>query len=513
MGTGKWEMGTKNPRPLVPVFRSHFPFPRSHVTALIVFLLATTVSQAHPVPRGAHGRKVTVHLDRAGVRVEYRLDADQWTVVFKDLPELLERGELGGLRKPAEFYTAYRKVMGPTLAEGLVATLDGKPLTFRPIDESRHEVVDNHLQCLFVYEAAWPFQPGAEHAFRFREANFLSDDEPGPLDLSLSDGPALRLLTRDEPDAQTKARPLIDRRPGDEARLRTLGATLRLLDDTAPADTTVSTPGPPAPAAGALRPAEAHAHEHSLLSLLDSSAGLAMLLLLSASFGAVHALTPGHGKAMVAAYLVGERGTAGHAVFLGLVTTITHTGSVLAVAALLPVLFPRAVPADVQRVLGAVGGLLVAGLGFWLLLTRAAGQPDHVHLPGTGHHHYHGPGGHDHHYHHPPAPADSKVSWWGLLVLGVSGGLVPCWDAIAMLGFAIASQQLALALPLLLAFSAGLAAVLVVLGLGVVYFKRFAAGRFGEGRLFRALPVLSAIAVTILGLWLTRASLAVPPAG
>src|SRR5262249_24675579 len=110
-------------------------------------------------------------------------------------------------------------------------------------------------------------------------------------------------------------------------------------------------------------------HAHSLLHLLlDTRRGLAVLLVLAAVFGAAHALTPGHGKTLVAAYLVGERGTVGHALLLGVITTLTHTGSVLLLAALLPVFFRRAAPEDIQAVLGLVGGLLIAGLGLWLLM-------------------------------------------------------------------------------------------------------------------------------------------------
>src|SRR5208283_36861 len=138
-------------------------------------------------------------------------------------------------------------------------------------------------------------------------------------------------------------------------------------------------------------------HKESLLALLlDSQRGFWVLLLLSACFGAVHALTPGHGKTLVAAYLVGERGTVWHALLLGVVTTLTHTGAVLALAACLMWFYPGAVPAQVQTVLGFGGGLLVAGLGFWLLLTRLAKRPDHFHFGGHGHHHH----GHDAgHYH------------------------------------------------------------------------------------------------------------------
>lgn len=87
-------------------------------------------------------------------------------------------------------------------------------------------------------------------------------------------------------------------------------------------------------------------------------------------------------------------------------------------------------------------------------------------------------------------------------MLGISGGIVPCWDAIAMLLFAISAQRLWLALPLLLAFSAGLAAVLIAIGIAVVYVKDFGGSRWGQSKLFQALPLVSAILITMMGLWL-----------
>jgi ABC-type nickel/cobalt efflux system permease component RcnA len=150
------------------------------------------------------------------------------------------------------------------------------------------------------------------------------------------------------------------------------------------------------------------------------------------------------------------------------------------------------------------------------LLRRVSGQADHFHLGDHSHHHYHDHAhashGHSHghadHYHDSQGhvhwlPAKTQpVSWWGLVILGVSGGIVPCWDAILMLLVAVSTNLLALALPMLLAFSAGLAGVLVMIGILVVRVKGFAGSRWGESRIFRALPVLSAALVTGLGLWL-----------
>ena len=94
---------------------------------------------------------------------------------------------------------------------------------------------------------------------------------------------------------------------------------------------------------------------------------------------------------------------------------------------------------------------------------------------------------------------------WELIALGVSGGIVPCWDAILLLGVAVSAQRLWLALPLLLAFSAGLASVLIAIGIGVVYARRWAGSRWGMSlgaSGVRALPILSAVVITVLGLWL-----------
>src|SRR5262249_31628975 len=236
---------------------------------------------------------------------------------------------------------------------------------------------------------------------------------------------------------------------------------------------------------------------------LDSPHGFGLLLLLAVGFGGAHALTPGHGKTLVAAYLVGERGTAWHAVVLGLVTTITHTGAGVLLSAGLVWLFPDAVAASIQTVLGFVGGLLIAGLGFWLLLRRVAGQVDHVHVGGVGH--THNPDG--------SVTVTTAPGWWGLILLGVSGGIIPCWDAIAMLGFAIAAQRLWLGLPLLIAFSAGLAGVLVAIGVMVVLAKNRLGRNWSDSPLWKALPILSAAVLVVMGLWLCRDSLLSPGPG
>jgi ABC-type nickel/cobalt efflux system permease component RcnA len=264
------------------------------------------------------------------------------------------------------------------------------------------------------------------------------------------------------------------------------------------------------------QPPTGHKEDTPLLDLFFSSDySVWLLVVLAVLFGAAHALTPGHGKTLMAAYLVGEQGTVAHALVLGLVTTLTHTGAVIIVAIAL-----RFVPReDILFALDSIKllfGLLIVGIGVWLLLCRLSGRADHVHI-GGGHHHHHHDHGHGHHHHHDNSNADhdhdehghvvprkpgERVSVWRLTVLGMQGGIVPCWDAIVMLFLAIAANLLWLALPLLLAFSAGLAGVLVLIGIAVVTVKQFAQSRWGENRLIKALPVVSACIVIGLGLWL-----------
>ncbi|HYN88510.1 MAG TPA: sulfite exporter TauE/SafE family protein [Ardenticatenaceae bacterium] len=201
--------------------------------------------------------------------------------------------------------------------------------------------------------------------------------------------------------------------------------------------------------------------------------------------GALHALTPGHGKTIVAAYLVGSRGTIAHAAFLGGVVTLTHTGSVLLLGLLALVASQLVVPSRLAPLLELASGLLIVALGLRLLWSRIQDRREHR--------------SHDHSHHH-HTPDTTGVSWSSLLTLGVSGGLVPCPDAIAILLIAVALQRILLGLLLIVAFSAGLAGVLIAIGVGLVVSKGVLARhmeRFEPAAQW--LPIVSAVVVTGLG--------------
>jgi len=236
---------------------------------------------------------------------------------------------------------------------------------------------------------------------------------------------------------------------------------------------------------------------------------IALALAVAAGLGAAHALEPGHGKTVVAAYLVGARGTAWHACVLGLMVTISHTAGVFLLGAVTLYASRYILPERLYPWLGVLSGLLIAALGFTLFLRRYAG---HAHGHAHGHHHGHSHHDHvhsqDHHHSHdhvhghphiPPTPGES-VTLSGLLALGVSGGIVPCPAALVVLLSAVSLNRIGFGLVLIVAFSVGLAAVLIAIGLLMVYARRFMSRFQGEGPLItRWLPLTSAAVITLFG--------------
>ncbi len=240
----------------------------------------------------------------------------------------------------------------------------------------------------------------------------------------------------------------------------------------------------------------------------------ALLLALALAFGwgAAHAFTPGHGKTIVGAYLVGARGTTRHALFLGLTTTLTHTIGVF-ILGLITLFASRFIlPEQLYPWLSVASGALVVLLGFVLLRDRlGAWRHGRRHAQGQAHMHHdrdHTPL-HDHphddhdHSHLPPGADGDPVTWRNLLALGISGGLVPCPSALVVMLGAIALQRVGLGLVLIIAFSLGLAGVLTAIGVVFVHAGRLFERLPMRGRFLQALPVASAALVILVGLGIT----------
>ena len=218
-----------------------------------------------------------------------------------------------------------------------------------------------------------------------------------------------------------------------------------------------------------------------------SGEGVLLLMLLAAfGWGALHAVSPGHGKAMVAAYLVGTRGTARHALALGGTVTVTHTIGVFALGVVTLALSQYVLPEDLYPWLTLVSGVMVLGIGAGVLrarVRRARRPHDREHR--RAHHH------------------DFDLSWRGLLAMGAAAGLIPCPSALVVLLAAMAQHEVGLGLLLIVAFSLGLAGTLTGLGLTVVYARRLVPPRIATGRVATALPALSALLIVAVGALLT----------
>ena len=311
--------------------------------------------------------------------------------------------------------------------------------------------------------------------------------------------------------------------------------------------------GSPAPIAGSSLPSSSRDDAFTRLILLEEITLPTLLLALAVSFfwGAMHAMTPGHGKTIVGAYLVGSRGTMRHALYLGLTTTITHTLGVFALGLLTLFAAQYIVPERLYPWMSLLSGLFVVGIGVNLFVSRfkssgislpkmrtniaerslspvfqssltdraghshkyvlnASGSGEHLHIHDhdhphahrhadhthdhghAGHHHNHGEGAHSH---MPP----EEITWRSLLALGVSGGLIPCPSALIVLLGAIALNKIGFGLILVLAFSLGLAGALTAIGILFIYAGRLFERFPSQGRVIRLLPVLSALFVSAVG--------------
>jgi len=251
-----------------------------------------------------------------------------------------------------------------------------------------------------------------------------------------------------------------------------------------------------------------------------SLTGMALALLAAAAWGAVHALSPGHGKTVVGAYLVGSRGTPRHALFLGLTVTITHTAGVVALGVIVLFASRTILPEQLYPWLSLISGLLVAALGLTILRQRVLGiagfghhhdhDHDHAHSHSHDHAHMHAHGivhshgGHTH-SHVPPGGSGEKVTWRNLLALGISGGLLPCPSALLALLGAVAIGRAGFGLAIVLAFSVGLAATLTGIGILFLYAGRFLERRTMSARwsgLLQYAPAAAALLVTVSGVML-----------
>jgi nickel/cobalt exporter len=511
--------------------------------AFLVFTVCFSLlrpAAAHPMGNFSINHYARFEAQARQITLRYVLD-------FAELPTVTEREAMGASGNgpvPEAVSQAYLRGKALTLRDGLTLTIDGNPasLSVTPVTVELRPGAGDLSTMRLVLDLAAPLpaaRTGAMVQVAYRDNNYA--ERTGWKEIVVVGGAGTALPTSSVSGSDVSK----------ELTVYPANPTLAPPQQTEATFTVapggVASASPPVIASPQPQASNTHTPQDAFTQAIarkQLTPGVMLLgLLIAFVFGSFHALSPGHGKTMVAAYLVGSRGTARHAVSLGVIVTVTHTLGVFALGLVTLFASKYVVPEKLYPILSVVSGLAVFGVGVWLLTSRLRGiaddhghahdhshthdhehphthdhDPDHAHGPDEIHlhladhdhthdhdhsHTHDADGGHSHgfghHHHHVP---DGPITARSLLALGISGGIVPCPSALVVLLSAVALHRIAYGMALITAFSVGLASVLIIIGLMVVstrhWFERFPAS---EG-LLRRLPVASAAAITLIGIML-----------
>lgn len=410
------------------------------VLVAAIALLAPVAAQAHPLGNFTINRFARVEVSGHRLYVRYVLD-------MAEIPTFQAR-ETGV--DPA----AYAR----NLARGLHVTVGGRRVTLVPV----------------AHALAFPMGVGGLHTMRL-EAIFRGPAVSGTETVAVTDTNYADRIGWKEILVGASTHSI-----SDELRAYPKSLLQSPLDVTTASATIAPTHDPvPGLTRGAALEAPDRVADSGFTHLITTGHLSVLVILASLAaalfWGAAHALSPGHGKTIVTAYLIGKRGTPKDAALLGAIVTITHTIGVFALGLVTLGLSQWIVPDRLYPWIDVVAGAMVIVIGFSVLTARVR----HAH-----HHH------HDH---------DHEHSHRSLVAIGVSGGLLPCPSALVVLLAAISLHRLAFGLVLIVAFSLGLALSITGIGLGAVLAKKAFARRSFDGVLFRALPAVSALVILVAG--------------
>ncbi len=451
-------------------------------TAMLVVPLA---AGAHPLGNFTTNQYVGIHVTGTGILVDYVLD-------LAEIPasqQIREIGRAGDGTITDEEADRFATTQCGTVAENLDGALDGDTLDLEPVDtvlsfpEGEAGLPTLRLECRLA--ASVTIRPNSVLAVTndnftdrlgWREMTLTTADVIAVTELPTSSiterlwaYPADQLLS---PINVTTATAALSPSPG-----ATTG------DEPPPAGTPAKTSGGPVDALA------------SLIAPSESSRAVPVAMAVALGLGVLHALSPGHGKTVMAAYLVGSRGTLGQAAGLGLAVAASHTVGVLALGLVTLWGTSTFAPEKAFPILTVISGMIVIGIGAWMLWRWFRHR---------GHHHDHD---HDHdHAHHLPG-LDGKSGWKVLASMGLAGGLVPSASAIVLLLAAVNLDRVPLGVLLIALFGLGMAATLVGVGFALVTASRFGMDRFGEAawvtRAQRVLTPVAAVVVMTVGTVLT----------
>lgn len=473
------------------------------LAVLAAALAAPAAALAHPLGNFTVNRYSRLELSGNRVYVLYVLDMAE-IPTFQAQPTVRAEGT-----------TAYAQGLATSIGRGLELSVGGRPIALRLL---RHALAfppgqaGLHTTRLEVVYASKPLRSDQPAQLAYRDANFAG--RIGWKEIVVRAGSGARVDSATVPGKTISDE--LRSYPKDllQSPLDVTEARAAVVPGTGPGIPPTVLSGKALEARVGVR-AVSDGGFASLIAKDKLSTGFILLSLLVALFwGAAHAFSPGHGKSIIAAYLVGSRGTARHAALLGLTVTVTHTIGVFALGLVTLALSAFLVPEQLYPWLNLVSALLVVGVGVsvlrWRLRdwqrsrahARLMHRHDHEHEhTHDGHEHEHGCGcsGHRH-----PEPGMNVRQ---LLGVGISGGLIPCPTALVVLLAAISLHRVGYGLVLILAFSVGLAAAMTSIGLLAVTAKRAFSRLNFEGGALRLLPAVSALVIVGLGLAMTARAL------
>ena len=529
-------------------------------------LLLARAACAHPMGNFSVNHYSKIDLQSERIIIRYFID-------LAEIPtyQELQQGNIAttDANPGSEAVTRYVAARGIELGHGLILDVDGKPAALRLISSG---VIFPPgagglptMKMGFVYEATYPSAIERQHvSLHYTDNNYPghtgwkeiiaiasagslvgssvpATDRSGelnnyPTDLLTSPPQALEASTTAAlkllPEAIADEQRLYSQPLSQPAKVRTVAKSLPTNYLKGEANT-AHLPASAIPASISLKPrqpltasstivhpqANRQQTPRSRFTELITTQHLSAWFLFTAAIiaiglGGLHALEPGHGKTIVAAYLVGSKGTARHAVLLAMIVTVSHTVGVFALGAITLFASRYIVPEQLYPWLSAFSGITIAGLGVYMLLRRLTGTAsEHSHAEGNGHANWM--------FWRRAKLEESEaqeqvslplmdvaqtqsVSLTQLLTLGITGGIIPCPAALIVLLSAFALHRIGLGFFLIVAFSIGLASVLTGFGVLMVYARRFMTHLQIDGPLTRRwLPVASSAFITVLGVMLT----------
>jgi ABC-type nickel/cobalt efflux system permease component RcnA len=440
-------------------------------SALAVLLVVAAPATAHDIPNDRVDRSIQATVSPGRLAVDYEVSLADLTLL-QDLRRLV--GTVEAADRNALFQR-YGEVVGPLNAKGFLVEVDGEELALHA--HGFDLAIEEHPRYTFHLATKIP----ASGRLKLIDTNYVSSEGTSRLAIRGASGITVSGDSLPRDVEQIPIRPVWQLSNAEEKRTKRVEVSFA---SPAPGAFVKSEIESRQAAPKSQRKTPPDAPRPRLGRLLDRAFGLPALLafLLALGLGAAHSLQPGHGKTLMAASVVSHRAGPLSAVLLALLTTLTHMAVVCAIAVGLW-LAQTTRYAEIHAGLARTAGLAIAIIGVWKL-----GR----HVGGHGEHSF---GAHE-----------VVVGKRSLIGLGVAGGLIPCWDAVALVLVADLVGRLAFGLVLVAAFSLGMAIVLVSVGVvaGRVSQLTGQGGRFA--RLERRVGVAAAVVLTAMGLWLAGGS-------